>query len=277
MKFRRGIFEFLTRFLPLIIVTIIYLAPFFWMISTSLKPNYELYEFPPRLIPSKLDIGNYPKAIQRFPFFRYFKNSLIITGGAVLGTLLSCPLIAYGLSILHWKGRDFVFFLILATIMLPNIVTLVPTFLIFRKLNMINTFWPLILPSFFGHPFYIFLIRQFLLTLPRDLFEAAKIDGASEFQIYFRIALPLIKPVLIIVALFQFISSWNDYLGPLIYLMDEKKYPLALGLPQFLDRYGTLWNQMMAAATIAVIPTLIFFVFAQRYLLESIKFTGLKG
>lgn len=277
MKTKKEIYDVIMRFLFLIIVTVVYMAPFFWMISTSLKPNYELYDFPPRLIPSRMDFSNYLKAVQRFPFFVYFRNSLIITGGAILGTLLSCPLVAYGLSILQWKGREIIFFLILSTIMLPNIVTLIPTFLIFRKLNMINTFWPLILPSFFGHPFYIFLIRQFLLTLPRDLFEAAKIDGASEFQIYLKVALPLIKPILLIVALFQFISSWNDYLGPLIYLMDEKKYPLALGLPQFLDRYGTLWNQMMAAATIAVIPTIIFFIFAQRYLLESIKFTGLKG
>jgi len=277
MKTKKEIYDVIMRFLFLIIVTVVYMAPFFWMISTSLKPNYELYDFPPRLMPSRMDFSNYLKAVQRFPFFVYFRNSLIITGGAILGTLLSCPLVAYGLSILQWKGREIIFFLILSTIMLPNIVTLIPTFLIFRKLNMINTFWPLILPSFFGHPFYIFLIRQFLLTLPRDLFEAAKIDGASEFQIYLKVALPLIKPILLIVALFQFISSWNDYLGPLIYLMDEKKYPLALGLPQFLDRYGTLWNQMMAAATIAVIPTIIFFIFAQRYLLESIKFTGLKG
>ncbi|MGB9821378.1 MAG: carbohydrate ABC transporter permease [Pseudothermotoga sp.] len=265
------------RVIFLILITLIYMAPFFWMVSTSLKPNYELYEFPPKLIPSIAEFNNYSKALQRFPFFTYFRNSLIIAGGAVLGALVSCPLVAYGLSILRWRGREIVFYAILATIMLPNAVTLIPTFLIFSKLNMVNTFWPLILPSFFGHPFYIFLIRQFFLTLPRDLFEAAKIDGASEFQTYFKIALPLIKPTLVIVALFQFIASWNDYLGPLIYLTDEKRYPLALGLPQFLDRYGTLWNQMMAAATIAVVPTLIFFVFAQRNLLESIKFTGLKG
>ncbi|KHC92679.1 binding-protein-dependent transport systems inner membrane component [Thermotoga sp. Mc24] len=263
--------------LLLLIVTMIYMAPFFWMISTSLKPNYELYEFPPKLIPSEIAFDNYPKALKRFPFFTYFRNSLIITGGAILGTLISCPLVAYGLSIPRWRGRELIFYIILATIMLPSAATLVPTFLIFSKLKLVNTFWPLILPSFFGQPFYIFLIRQFFLSLPRNLFEAAKIDGASEFQIYLKIALPLIRPILVIVALFQFIASWNDYLGPLVYLTDESKYPLALGLPQFLDRYGTLWNQMMAAATIAVIPTLVFFIFAQKQILESIKFTGLKG
>lgn len=262
----------------LIIVTIIYMLPFFWMVSTSFKADYELYEYPTPLWPDKLMFENYKHAVTYFPFFKYFRNSIIITAGSVIGVLFSCPLAAYSFAQLKWKGRDIIFYSLIATMMLPNFVTLIPLFVIFSKLNLVNTFWPLIIPSFLGQPFFIFLLRQFFLSLPTSLFDAARIDGASEFQIYTKIALPLTKPALLVVGLFQFLASWNDYLRPLIYLTNENKYPLSLGLPQFLNQYGgTHWNWMMAAATITVIPVLIFFILTQKQLIEGIKFSGSKG
>ncbi len=263
------------RFL-LIVVTIIYVLPFYWMFSTSLKADNELFEMPPKWFPIPPHWENYPRALNFFPFWRYFFNSVIITVGSVIGTLVASPLVAYGFSKIKWPGRDVWFIIMLSTMMLPFAVTMIPTFVIFQKLGMVNTFWPLILPSFTGVPMHIFLIRQFFNSIPDDLIDAARVDGATEFQIYRKIMLPLSKPVLLLVALFQFLAAWNNYLGPLIYLTDESKYPLALGLPQFINRYGTYWNVMMAAATMAVIPSIVFFFFAQKYLIEGIKLSGLK-
>ncbi|MGH2332276.1 carbohydrate ABC transporter permease [Thermoanaerobacter mathranii] len=265
----------MTRLL-LILVTFIYMLPLLWMVTTSLKANQDLYASPPKIISIPPAFENYQKATEYFPFWKYFKNSVIITVGVIVGTLFSSPLVAYSFSKINWKGRDILFYIMLSTIMLPFAVTMIAQFIIFKKLGWINTFLPLIVPSFFGNPLSIFLIRQFFITIPDSLMDAARIDGASELQIYTKIMLPLAKPVLFLITLFTFIGAWNNYLGPLIYLTDESKYPLALGLPQFLDRYGTYWNWMMAAATISVVPTIIFFAFAQKYLIEGIKLTGLK-
>ncbi len=275
-KKKAKIVQITTARITLIIVTFIYMLPFLWMLSTSFKADHDLYLFPPKLIPIPPVFENYKNALEYFPFFRYFANSVIITAGAIIGTLISCPLIAYSFSKIKWWGRDILFYIMIGTIMLPFAVTMIPQFVIFKKLGWINTFLPLIVPAFFGTPLYIFLIRQFFQTIPDALLDAARVDGASEFQIYMKVMLPLSKPVLLLVGLFQFIASWNNYLGPLIYLTDETKYPLSLGLPQFLNRYGTHWNWMMAAATISLLPTIIFFFFAQSYLIEGIKLSGLK-
>jgi len=279
MKYRsrNEIFASFSSKILLILITLIFLSPFFWMFSTSLKADHDLFLSPPLLIPNPLIFQNYKKALEYFPFFRYFKNSLLITFGTILGTLLSCSLVAYSFSKLRWWGRNFFFYLMIGTIMIPFAVTIIPQFIIFEKLGWINTFLPLIIPSFFGTPLYIFLIRQFFQTIPDELLDAARIDGASEFQIFLQIMLPLCKPVLFLITLLQFLASWNNYMGPLIYLTDESKYPLSLGLPQFLDRYGTHWNWMMAAATVSIVPIIIFFFFAQSYLIEGIKLSGLKG
>lgn len=261
----------------LLLVTFVYMLPFLWMITTSLKADQDLFLFPPKWIPIPPVWSNYKKAVEYFPFFRYFMNSVIITAGSVLGAILSCPLVAYSFSKIKWPGRDFFFYLMLSTMMLPFAVTMIPTFIIFKKLHLVNTLWPLIIPSFFGSPMYIFLIRQFFNTIPDDFIDAARVDGASEFQIYWKLMLPISKPILFLVGLFQFLASWNNYIGPLIYLTDEEKYPLALGLPLFLSRYGTHWNWMMAAATLGLIPTIIFFLIAQKYLIEGIKLSGIKG
>lgn len=280
MKYRnRNINKILASFssrMVLILITIIFLSPFYWMVSTSLKADHDLFLSPPKLIPIPLVFQNYKKALEYFPFFSYFRNSLVITFGTILGTLLSCSLVAYSFSKLRWWGRNFFFYVMIGTIMIPFVVTVIPRFIIFSKLGWINTFLPLIIPSFFGTPLYIFLIRQFFQTIPDELLDAARVDGASEFQIFSKVMLPLCKPVLFLIALFQFLASWNNYLGPLIYLTDESKYPLSLGLPQFLDRYGTHWNWMMAAATTSIVPIIIFFFFAQKYLIEGIKISGLK-
>lgn len=268
--------SFSSRMVLILIITIIYVSPFFWMLSTSLKADHDLFLSPPKLIPNPLIFQNYKKALEYFPFFRYFRNSLVITFGTILGTLLSCSLVAYSFSKLRWWGRNFFFYVMIGTVMIPFVVTVIPQFIIFVKLGWINTFLPLIIPSFFGTPLYIFLIRQFFQTIPDELLDAARVDGASEFQIFLQVMLPLCKPVLFLIALFQFLASWNNYLGPLIYLTDESKYPLSLGLPQFLDRYGTHWNWMMAAATTSIVPIIIFFFFAQSYLIEGIKISGLK-
>jgi multiple sugar transport system permease protein len=273
---RSFIFRNVVR-LILIFITFIYILPFIWMLSTSFKDDRELFLFPPKWFPWPPVWQNYNKALQRFPFFKYLKNSAIITVGALIGTLLSCPLVAYGFSKIRWKGRDFFFYLMLSTMMLPGAVTIIPTFMIFKTLGWINTFLPLIVPAFLGGGAgSIFLVRQFFNTIPDDLVDAAKVDGASDLQIYLRIVLPLAKPVLFLISLFTFLGAWNNYFGPLIYLTDENKYPLSLGLPTFFSLYGTYWNQMMAAATMAVIPTIIFFIIAQKYLIEGIKITGIK-
>jgi len=261
----------------LILVIAAYVLPFYWMVSTSLKSDRDLLLVPPKWFPVPPQWSNYRKALEFFPFFSYLMNSVIITGGSLIGTLLTAPLAAYGFSKIRWPGRDFFFFLMLSTMMLPYAVTMIPTFIVFKKLGLVNTHWPLIIPSFCGGGAgNIFLIRQFFRTIPDEFLDAARVDGATELQIYWRIMLPLSKPVLLLVGLFTFIGSWNNYLGPLIYLTDERKYPLALGLPAFLDRYGTYWNWMMAAATLSVIPIVAFFFFAQSYLIEGIKLSGLK-
>jgi multiple sugar transport system permease protein len=267
----------LVRRAVLILICVIYILPFLWMIGTSLKPDNELLIFPPKIFPSKPDWSNYKKALNKFPFWIYLKNTVVITVGNLIGTLLTAPLVAYGFSKIKWKGRDFFFILMMSTVMLPGVVTMVPVFLIFRNLGWLNTFLPLIVPAFLGGgAMNVFLIRQFFNSIPDDLIEAAKLDGANEFTIYFKIMLPLSKPVLALISLFTFLGSWNNYMGPLLYITDEMKYPLALGMPMFMNRYGTYWNQAMAAATLTLIPTIIFFLFAQKYLIEGIKISGLK-
>ena len=262
----------------LCIIAFIYLLPFLWMFGTSLKADTELLDFPPKFFPSKPHFDNYAKAINRFPFWKYFLNTVIITAGNLVGVIVSAPLVAYGFSKVNWKGRDAMFFIMLSTVMIPGAVTMVPTFMIFTNLGWLDTFLPLIVPAFLGGgAMNVFLIKQFFSTIPNDMIEAARIDGANDWTIFRKIMLPLSKPVLALISLFTFIGSWNNYMGPLIYITSEEKYPLALGMPMFMNRYGTYWNQAMAAATLTFLPTLIFFLFAQKYLIEGIKLSGMKS
>jgi len=213
------------------------------------------------------------------PFATYAKNSFIIVTLVVLGTLLSCSFSAYGFARLRAPGRNLIFMILLATLMLPSAVTLVPTYLLFNELGWINTFLPLVVPSFFGNAFFIFLLRQFYLTIPRELEEAATIDGANSFRIWWHIMLPLSKPVLATVAVFSFIGTYNDFFGPLIYLTDDSKRTIAVALSYFQGspRMGPQRHLLMAAVTASILPSLALFLAAQRYFVRGIVMTGIKG
>jgi multiple sugar transport system permease protein len=211
------------------------------------------------------------------PFARYFLNSFLLCGTVVIGTLFSNTLISYGFSRIRWVGRDVVFVIVLGTLMLPSQVTMIPVYIIFRKLGWVGGYLPLMVPSFLGNAYYIFLLRQFFRGIPFELSDAARIDGCSEFGILWYIILPLAKPALITITLFAFIGTWNDFLGPLIYLHDQNLYTVTLGLQSFISRYWTPMNLMMAAATISILPVLIIFIWAQRFFVEGVSITGLSG
>jgi multiple sugar transport system permease protein len=220
---------------------------------------------------------NYPDALSAFPFVLYTWNTVILCTFTMLGTVLSAALPAYGFARLRWRGRDAMFFLLVATIMLPPQVTMLPVFLIFRSLHWTGTMLPLIVPAFFGSAFYVFLLRQFFLTIPQELSDAARIDGCNEVGILLRILAPIAKPALATVALLSFTAAWMDFSGPLIYLHDERTYTLAVGLLAFMGRHSGDWNLLMAASTVITIPMLILFFFAQRTYIQGIALTGLKG
>lgn len=258
---------------------IVFLAPFAWMISTSLKPLNETMTLPPRWLPSRVQWHNYLDAMAAMgPFWRYTANTVFLCVMNVVGTVLSSALAAYGFSRIRWRGRDTCFAILLATMMIPFPVIMVPIYSLFRALGWIGTFRPLWVPSFMAGAFSVFLLRQFFRTLPEDISESARIDGCSELGIFFHIILPLSKPALMVVALFQFMATWNDFLGPLIYLVEQKDFTLALGLQSFQSQMGgTPWHHLMAASTLVVLPVLILFFFTQRSFVEGIATTGGKN
>ncbi len=219
----------------------------------------------------------YSEALRYIDFWRYLKNTVSIVLLSIFGTLFSCSLVAYGFARLSFPGRDVLFGILLATMMLPAQVTMVPQFLVFRGLGLYNTLAPLWMPSFLGSAFFIFMLRQFMKTIPKDIEDAAKIDGCGYFGIYWRIMLPLIKPALAAVAIFTFMGAWNNFMGPLIYLNDERLYPLSLGIYQFRMEHGSEYSMMMAASTLMMLPVLTVFFFAQRYFIQGVTLTGVKG
>lgn len=263
--------------LLLLALAVLFIAPFLFMVSTSLKTDSQIFSPSVSWMPRPIVWGNYPAAIEYFPFFLYLRNTLLICVGTVIGTLFSAVLPAYGFARLKWRGRDALFFVMIATIMLPSQVTLLPVFLLFRSLGWTGTFLPLIVPSFFGNAFSIFLLRQFFLTIPQELSEAARLDGCSELGTLFRIILPLAKPAVATIALFAFMGAWTDFQGPLIYLHDEHQYTLAIGLNSFLGRHGGEWNLLMAASTVVTLPLILLFLLAQRTFVQGIALTGVKG
>lgn len=260
----------------LIIGSLIFLTPFLWMISSSLKDSGQIFKFPPTIFPNPFVWENYPNAVTFIPFFRYLINTVLICLGVVIGNCLSATLVAYSFGILKWKGRNHLFKLLLATMLLPPQVTMVPIFIIFRHLGMIDTFWPLILPSFFGTPFFIFLMRQFYLGIPYDLVEAARLDGCSEWRIWRQIIVPLSYPAIATIALFSFTWTWTDFMNPLIYLQDQKNFTLSLGLQSFQESHGAEWGMLMAASTLITIPIIILFFALQKTFVEGIATSGLK-
>lgn len=260
----------------LLLGSAIFLVPFLWMVSSSLKTTEQIFEIPPRLLPDPPQWANYTNSVQAIPFLRYLLNTLLICAGTVLANVFSASLVAYSFGILKWRGRNTLFKVLLATMLLPPQVTMVPVFVIFRHLGMIDTFWPLVLPALFGTPFFIFLMRQFYLGIPYDLVEAARIDGCREWTIYWRVIMPLSGPALATIALFSFIWAWTDFMNPLIYLQDQNKFTLSLGLQQFQESNNAQWGLLMAASTLITLPLVILFFTLQKYFVEGIATTGLK-
>ena len=263
----------------IVIGAIIMLFPLAWMVSTSLKPEVDVFIVPTQWLPKRILLQNYPEALNYVPFGQYYWNSVRVTGLAVLGALVSSSCVAFAFARLRVPGKDILFVILLSTLMLPEEVTLVPTYLLFRKLDWLDTYRPLVVPSWFGlNAFYIFLLRQFFLTLPIDLDDAAKIDGAGFFDIYWRIVLPLSKPALASVAVFSFFSHWNSFQAPLIYLNTVEKYTIPVGLRLYMSAMGnTHWNYLMAATLVSVTLPLIIFFTSQRYFVQGAVLTGLKG
>lgn len=274
---RKGILKSIILYTIVNIIAIVMLLPFFWMISTSLKPNEQVYLIPPKWIPNPIVWSNYPRAFSFAPFGLFIKNSFIISMICVVGVIFSSSLAGYSFAKLRWPGRDLVFFILLSTMMLPGQVTMIPIFILFKKFSWINTFYPLTVPTFFGGgAFNIFLMRQFFLTIPYELDEAARIDGASFFKIYASIELPLSIPVITAISIFTFIGAWNDFMGPLIYLNDSSKYTIQLGLRMFQADFSADWSALMAMSLVTALPCIILFFVAQRYFIQGIVLTGLK-
>ncbi len=265
-------------YLVLVAVAVVLIIPLLWMLSASLKGNEEIFAIPPTWFPEEIRWENYAEVFDRLPFLRYLQNTTYITTLTILGTVFSSSLVAYAFACLRWPGRDKLFIFVIATMMLPLHVIMVPLFVIFKELHWLNTYKPLIVPAFLGGgAFNIFLLRQFFLTIPRELFDAARIDGCSEWRLYWNIAMPLARPALITVAILTFMFSWNDFLGPLIYLSDQAKNTLALGLALFVGQHQTEWGILMAASIIMMIPMVIIFFFFQRYFIQGFTMSGLKA
>lgn len=261
----------------LLLGTAAFLLPFLWMLSTALKQSDEVFTFPPTLLPASPRLDSFIEGWTVLPFNTFLANTLFITVLAVLGNMVSCVLPAYAFARMEARGKKIAFSLMLATMMIPFEVTLVPTFIAFSKLGMINTFWPLILPAWFGYAYFIFLLRQFFMTIPKEYDEAARIDGAGYFRTMWSIILPQAKPALATIAVFAFVGNWNNLLAPLIYLRSQEKFTLALGLQLFQGQYQTFYNQMMAVALITLLPILLIFVFAQRTFIQGANMSGLGG
>jgi multiple sugar transport system permease protein len=277
---RRRRRDIVARVAPMVLLTVLgalYLLPFVWMIATAFKTQAESIASPPIVVPIPPTLTAFPDALRLMDYPLALRNTLLYAVPAVVGTLVSCSLVAYGFALVKWRGRDIVFLLVLATMMLPSQVTLIPLYVIYAKLGWINTFLPLVVPTFLGTPFFIFLLRQFFLGIPNDLLDAARIDGASELRILIRIVMPLSKPALITVGLLTFIDKWNDFYGPLIFLQKPELRPLSLALQVFQSAHSTEWPRLMAASVIIAVPLVLIYFVAQRWFIEGITLTGTKG
>lgn len=264
---------------------IIFSIPFAWLLTTAFKTDAEMAAFPPVWLPDRWTpplnwsdmFAHFERALTFIPYWRYMFNSAYVSAMNIIGELLACSLVAYGFSRVRFKGRDIIFVLVLSTMMLPGQVTMIPSFLIFKWLGWYNTFKPLWFRAFSGGAFFIFLLRQFMLTIPRDLEDAAKIDGCGHFRIYAQIVLPLVKPALATIAIFTFMGSWNDFVRPLIYITDRDLMPLSLGLQMFQGQHGAEWGPLMAASLIMILPVIVLFFSAQKYFIQGVTLTGMKG
>lgn len=267
----------LAAYVTMTVIAFVVMIPLLWMLSTSVKARWEIFAYPPQWIPDTWHWENYVEAFTKYPLGRFMLNSSLLVMANLIGELLSVPLVAYGFARLRFPGRDLLFFVMLGTMMIPIHSRLIPLFAMYTRLGWINTYLPLIVPAFTGSAFFIFLLVQYIRTLPRDLDEAARIDGAGTWAILYRIILPLCKPPLAIVVVYTFWWTWNDFLLPLIFLNSFELFPIQLGLALFKGRYSVEWNLFMAATLASIIPVLILYFFAQRQLIGGIASVGLKG
>lgn len=263
-------------YIVLILIAVIMVVPFLWMLSTSLKTQYDAVKIPPVWIPDPLQWENYVKLFTEQPMFQFMLNTIKIVFFVVLGQLFFSSLAAYSFARISFKGRNVVFFFYIATLMVPGQVTMIPTYLMFAKAGLTDNHLALILPAFFS-AFGVFLLRQFFMSLPRELEEAAEIDGCNPFMTYWRIMLPLVVPAMLTLGVFTLMNTWNDYMGPLIYLSSPEKYTMTLGIAYFKGVYTTQWNLVMAGSIVSVVPILIAYLCAQKYFIEGIAFSGVKG
>ncbi len=277
-KKENGVGRPIVMHLVLILVSLFFVVPVLGLIATSLKSQAQNIQLPPMWIPAPTHPENYPGALAAVSFFTFLGNSIFVTVMQVAGVLFSSAIVAYGFAHLRWRGRNALFLIVISTMLLPYEVLMIPQYILFSKLNWINTFLPLIVPCFFGFPFYIFLLRQFFRSIPAELIEASRLDGASELRIFWQVVLPLAKPALAVVVLLQAVASWNDFLGPLLYLNDEKLYTLTLGMQYFhTSLYQVNVGAEAAYAIMIAIPVVIVFFFAQRQFMQGITLTGVKG
>lgn len=264
--------------LALIALSILFCLPFLWLVLTSLKPSNEV--FAGNWIPSRWVWSNYADVFKQAPVWRWLLNTLIICTLAVVSVVLSSSLVAFSFARLKFRGKKWLFALVMGTYLLPGSILLIPTFLIWNKLGLVNTWFPLWAPNLFGSAFYIFMLRQFMLSIPQDLVDAARVDGAGFFRIYWNIMMPLVRPALVAVAIFEFQAKWNDFFTPLIYLNSRSLYTMSLGLATFktdLKELGNQWSLLMAGSVIFTIPMIVMFFLFQRYFMESVTHTGIKG
>lgn len=264
-------------YILLILISIAMLFPFFWMVWSAFMTNREIMTTPIQWLPSHYDLENFKKAFERAPFGKYFINSAIIVLINMVGCILSSSFIAFGFSRLRFPGRKLWFALLLSTMMIPQTVLMIPQFLIWQSVGAYNTFIPLTVPCFFGNAFNVFLVRQFYAGIPKEYDEAALVDGANYFTIYSKILVPMAKPVLCSVGVFTFMSTWNDFMGPLLYLDKENLKTVSLALQNFMGQHNSEWNLMMALSTVITLPMIVVYFMAQRYFIEGITFSGLKG
>jgi multiple sugar transport system permease protein len=266
------------KYIVMIALSAIFMIPLIWLVSSSLKTQGQVFAYPPVWIPDPIQWSNYAEALRRAPLLLWLWNTAVITAFAIVGNVLSSSMVAFGFARLRFPGRGVLFILLLSTMMLPQVVTLIPRFIMFRYMGWLDTFLPLIVPPFFGGgAFNIFLVRQFYLTIPKDFDEAARIDGASNWQIWRLILVPLSMPVLIAVAIFSFVAHWNEFLLPLIYLFSERNKVLALGLRAFINPADASWHISMAASMFLVVPIMLLFFFGQRYFIRGVVMTGIQG
>jgi multiple sugar transport system permease protein len=261
----------------MILIAIIFMIPLIWMFSTSLKSRQEIFAWPPQFLPAAPNWGNYAEAFATYPLAQFMANTAFLIVVNMIGYMISVPIIAYGFARLRFPGKSVLFVLMLSTMMIPTQIKLIPLYSMYSRLGMINTYWPLTLPSFFGEAFFIFLMIQYMKTIPRDLDEAARIDGAGTWTILYRVILPLCKPALAVMIVFTFLWTWNEFLQPIIYLNDFNKYPISVGLSFFRGRYGVEWNLLMSATLVSIMPVLILYFLAQRHLIGGLAAVGLKG